>query len=180
MSALLSDNAPVETRGKARVASTVAARAHLLRRALQAASPTESVAHAMEVRALLEPSMARLAAERATPQDLEAIERFLGLMETSPDAAELMIEYDAGFHVSIARATGNPTLIHMVSAIADALAATRRLSLHARSGPETSIAGHHAIVDALRRPDPDLAEAAMRQHFHDVARLITESGARSP
>lgn len=162
----------VETRGKARVASTVAARAHLLRRELAADHPREAVAHAMEARGLLEPPMARLAAERATPAQLETIQRFLGLMERAPDAQQMMVDYDSGFHISIARSTGNPTLVHMVSAIADALASTRRLSLHAHRGAEKSIAGHHAIVDALLARDPPRAEDAMRAHLTDVAALI--------
>jgi DNA-binding FadR family transcriptional regulator len=162
----------VQTRGKARIASTVAARAHLLRRAVSIDSPREVVGHAMEARGLLEPPMARLAAERATPEALATIQQFLELMERAPDGPELIVDYDSGFHISIARSTGNPTLVHMVSAIADALAATRRLSLHAPGGTETSVAGHRVIVRALVERDPMAAERAMREHLHDVARLI--------
>lgn len=162
----------VETRGKSRIASTVAARAHLMRRTVGAESPREVVAHAMEARTLLEPPMARLAAERATRESLETIRQFLELMSDAPDGPELIVDYDSGFHVSIARSTGNPTLVHMVSAIADALASTRRLSMHAPGGTETSIAGHHAIVEALMARDPHRAENAMRAHLEDVANLI--------
>ena len=63
----------------------------------------------------------------------------------------------------------------MVSAIADALAATRRLSLHAPGGTEISIAGHHAIVEALVARDPARAETAMREHLQDVAELIHDN-----
>ncbi len=173
----------VETRGKARIASTVAARAHLLRQTVAADLSREGVAHAMEARGLLEPPMARLAAERATSESLESIQRFLGLMETAPDGPELIVDYDSGFHISIARSTGNPTLLHMVSAIADALASTRRLSLHAPGGAEKSIAGHHTIVDALVARDPPRAEHAMRAHLADVAALIegaAAGGSQSP
>ncbi len=162
----------VETRGKTRIASTVAARAHILRQEVAANPSREGVAHAMEARVLLEPPMARLAAERATPADLDVIRRFLQLMERSADGPELIVDYDSGFHISIARSTGNPTLVHMVSAIADALASTRSLSLHAPHGAEKSIAGHHAIVEALVARDPPRAEEAMRAHLTDVAALI--------
>lgn len=162
----------IETHGKARMASTVAARAYLLRRTAFADSPIEGVSHAMGARAVLEPPLAALAAERATSQDLKSIRHFLELMETCPDGPELIVEYDSGFHVSIARATGNPTLVYMVSAIADALSATRTLSLHAPGGTQASISGHHAIVDALDARDPARAEEAMRTHLEDVARLI--------
>ncbi len=167
----------IQTHGKARIASTVAARAHLMRRAVSAHARREGVGHAMEARGLLEPPMARLAAERATPESLDTIRHFLELMERAPDGPALIVDYDAGFHVSIARSTGNPTLVHMVSAIADALASTRRLSLHAPHGTERSIAGHHAIVDALLARDPPRAENAMRAHLSDVASLIELAGA---
>ncbi len=162
----------VETRGKSRIASTVAARAHLLRRTVEIEGLHEGIAHAMEARMLLEPPLARLAADRVTPQSLATIQQFLELMEQSPDGPELMVDYDSGFHVSIARSTGNPTVVHMVSAIADALAATRKLSLHAPGGTRKSIAGHHAIVNALRARDPAQAESAMRAHLQDVTELI--------
>ena len=116
--------------------------------------------------------MARLAAERATPEALEVIRQFLDLMERAPDGPEVIVDYDSGFHVSIARSTGNPTLVHVVSAIADALTSTRRLSLHAPGGTEKSIAGHQEIVDALASRDPPRAESAMRAHLDDVAQLI--------
>lgn len=156
------------------MASTVAARAYLLRRTVFADSPIEGVSHAMEARAVLEPPLAALAAERATAQHLQTIRHFLKLMEECPDGPDLMVEYDSGFHVAIARATDNPTLVHMVSAIADALASTRSLSLHAQGGTEASIAGHHAIVDALTARDAARAESAMRKHLDDVARLIRD------
>lgn len=162
----------IKTQGKSRMASTVAARAYLLRRAAFADSPIEGVEHALEARALLEPPLAALAAERATAEDLRSIRRFLELMEQCPDGPELIVEYDSGFHVSIARASGNPTLVYMVSAIADSIASTRSLSLHAPGGTRSSIAGHHAIVDALDAGDPARAQDAMREHLDDVARLI--------
>ncbi len=162
----------VETRGKSRIASTVAARAHLLRRAVEIEGLHEGITHAMEARMLLEPPLARLAAERVTPESLATIQQFLELMEQAPDGPELMVNYDSGFHVSIARSAGNPTVVHMVSAIADALAATRKLSLHAPGGTQKSIAGHHAIVNALRARDPAQAESAMRAHLQDVMELI--------
>lgn len=168
----------VETRGKARFGSTVAARAHMVRRAAAAGSPLEGMQHALEARSLLEPPLARLAAERRTRAALNGIEEFLHLMEQQPpNGVDLVIDYDSGFHISIARATGNPTLVHMVSAVTDALAATRVLSLHAAGGYETSMAGHHAIYAAIRGGDGDEAHAAMQAHLADVSRLVEHNEA---
>jgi len=152
--------------------STIAAQTHILRRAAAAESLPERIEHALEVRQLLEPPMARLAAQRATPQALEAIQRFLQLMERTRDGLDSVVACDSGFHVSIARATGNAMLVHLISAVADALTSTRRLSLEAAGGIETSLAGHRVIVDALLDRDPDGAQTAMQRHLDDVAKLI--------
>lgn len=166
----------VETRGKARFGSTVAARAHMVRRAAATGSPLEGLQHALEARGLLEPPLARMAAERRTDAALKGIGEFLQLMEEQPpNGVDLVIDYDSGFHISIARATGNPTLVHMVSAITDALAATRVLSLHAAGGYETSMAGHRAIYAAIRDRDGTAAHAAMEAHLADVSRLVEHS-----
>jgi DNA-binding FadR family transcriptional regulator len=162
----------IETRGKARIGSTVAARSHLLRRAAAATSTPEQIRHSLEARRLLEPQMAALAAERATPEALSVVRHFLDHMERAADGPDLLVDYDSGFHVAIARATGNPTLVHMVSAIADALATTRTLSLHARRGFERSMEGHRAIMDALVARDPQRAAAAMEEHLDVVEELI--------
>ncbi len=89
-----------------------------------------------------------------------------------------MIDYDSGFHISIARATGNPTLVHMVSAITDALAATRVLSLHAVGGYQTSMAGHSAIFAAIRDGNGDEAHAAMHARLADVSPLAQRGSRR--
>lgn len=136
--------------------------------------------HALEARNVLEPPLARLAAQRVTPTTLNVIREFLHLMEHEPSGEpEMLIDYDSGFHVSIARATGNPTLVHMVSALADALASTRVLSLHAPGGVATSIAGHQAIVAAISDRDGDRAQAAMQEHLDDVTRLVRLNASRT-
>lgn len=175
----LSQLGVIQTRGKARIGSTVAARSQLLSRD-GVALVREGVEHPLEVRALLEPPMAALAAGRMTAQALSDIERFLALMREAGEEHELIVEYDSGFHVAIARATGNPTLVYMVSAIADALAATRELSLAAPGGVETALSGHQTIVDALRAHDSAAAQAAMHAHIQDVAQLLRQNRSDRP
>jgi GntR family transcriptional regulator, transcriptional repressor for pyruvate dehydrogenase complex len=170
----------IETRGKARVGSTVAARSQLMKRAAAATSPAEQIRHALEARRLLEPPMAGLAAERATAAAIAGVRRFFDLMLHAAGRGEPIIDYDSGFHVSIARAAGNPTLVHMVSAIADSLASTRTLSLDTTRGVDISMAGHRAILAALVARDPGAAQAAMEQHLDDVAGLIAVTSSPEP
>lgn len=166
----------IQTHGKAKIGSTIAARSQLLNQDGVLVA-REEVEHPLEVRALLEPPMAALAAERATAQALGDVERWLSLMRQASDDHALVVEYDSGFHVAIARATGNPTLVYMVSAIADALTTTRELSLSAPHGVANALSGHRAILDALRAHDPVAAQAAMSAHIQAVAQLIQDQRA---
>ena len=73
----------------------------------------------LEVRELIEPSIAGLAARRAKPEHVARLLDSLVTMTRSVEAedAELFIEADVGFHVTLAEATGNvimPQLLHSV------------------------------------------------------------------
>ena len=73
----------------------------------------------LEVRELIEPSIAGLAARRAKPEHVARLQDSLVTMTRSVEAedAESFIEADVGFHVTLAEATGNvimPQLLHSV------------------------------------------------------------------
>ncbi len=162
----------VETRGKGRYGSLVGARASLASRTRLRRSETELIKHPLEARRMLEPSIAALAAERGQEQDLDEIERWLTLMESSTQNRRNLLPYDSAFHAAIARATGNPTLVFLINALTDALAQSREHSFRPRFGPTTAIEGHRAILAALRAHDPKAAGQAMGRHLDDVEALI--------
>jgi GntR family transcriptional repressor for pyruvate dehydrogenase complex len=85
------------------------------------------------------------------------------------------VEYDAAFHISIARATGNQTLVELVTALADVLKDSREMSFSTVAAGETALGDHREIAAALRRRDADSARAAMGSHLGTVAALIRAS-----
>jgi DNA-binding FadR family transcriptional regulator len=162
----------VETRGKSRYGSLVGARALLASRARGHLAERELLQHPLEARRILEPSMAALAAERATDADLDEIERALDAMEASIGDGSEVVLYDSAFHAAVARASGNPTLVFLINALTDALAESREVSFRPDVGAKTAVEGHRQIMAALRAHDPVAAKEAMLGHINDIERLI--------
>lgn len=126
-----------------------------------------------EVRRIIEPAAVRLAAERATPDELAAIQSMFDAMARAEDEAAYL-EADIGYHAMLVAATHNDHLVQLVAAFGPALqaglqAATRR----GWGGPdfiEHSIGPHREVLEAVMSHDPDRAAEAM-------TRLVTQSQA---
>lgn len=165
----------VETRGKAKYGRIARARAQLVARLGSSGAEQELVTDPLEVRRMLEPEVAAGAAQRGTEQAFDEIEHWLHLMEEGAERGERVVEYDSAFHVSIARATGNHTLVQLIGALTEALRESRELSFAPYDAVQTALAGHRAIVEALRAHDPAKARRAMGRHLDEVERLIRAS-----
>ena len=125
----------------------------------------------LDVRAIFEPAAARMAAARASPDQILGIEEaFRGMAAALPDDVEACCRHDLAFHERIIAATGNRLLIGITAAIRTALLAAFRVSSNARESYENSLAEHWAVAMAIRRRSPDDADAAMRQLLAGTAR----------
>jgi GntR family transcriptional repressor for pyruvate dehydrogenase complex len=161
----------IETRGKARIAHVGQARA---RRVARLPRPSDPVLDPMEVRRILEPEVASLAAKRATPDALRDLERYIALMEEATLRGDTVVDYDSAFHVAIAAATGNETLVALVRVLNDVLRASRELSFEPDSAPRKAIADHAAILSAIRAKDAVGAATAMGHHLDRVESLMRD------
>jgi GntR family transcriptional repressor for pyruvate dehydrogenase complex len=125
----------------------------------------------IEVRRMIEPEMGRLAAERATPDDIARMERCLEEMQADIDAGGNGSEADAAFHATIAATTSNELLARIVQLIGDAIREQREL-FQTPDGARASLEEHRAILDAIRRRDGEAAYAMTRHHIDTVRRLL--------
>ncbi|NJC62940.1 FadR family transcriptional regulator [Planosporangium flavigriseum] len=140
--------------------------------AVRAAPADTSPAEIMQVRLVLEPPVAALAARVATQADLDRITQCLERGGAS-DEFEAFEMWDGRLHRAIAEAAHNGLLMNMF----DVMNASRQLpvwgSLKRRtSSPERRRcyhAEHTAVVEALRDRDPEGAQVAMRRHLENVA-----------
>jgi GntR family galactonate operon transcriptional repressor len=112
-----------------------------------------------EVRAIIEPPGARLAAERRTDEDIQALKDALEAMENAANNGGSMVDADLRFHRALLAATHNDFLTRMELVIEPGLAERDRL-VHAGKA-EDPIPVHRAVLEAVQAGDPDGAEAAM-------------------
>jgi GntR family transcriptional repressor for pyruvate dehydrogenase complex len=118
----------------------------------------------VEARTMLECAAVELAAERATPEDLDAVARALAAFDRAATVVE-QARYDMAFHLAIARAAHNPVIETMFGSIT---ALTVELMLRSLGDPDVariSIPIHRAIDRALRDRDAARARAAMARHL---------------
>ena len=132
---------------------------------------------AVELRRAIEVEVAALAAERATPLQLEPVEVALEKMRANIDGDfERWLQGDLAFHVALARCSGNALLEHLVSALVDTIKFTQRALGMQRDlrDPAATVARHQAIVDAIKARDPAAARIAMTTHFAVSDAVIAE------
>lgn len=133
---------------------------------------TETFEEPLEVRLLLEPKIASLAAHRATAEDIELMEDCLRRQKEKLEAGELIIQEDSDFHKAIANATKNGIIVKLVEAIHDMLWQTREKSIMAAGGGRRSLEGHYPILEAIKNKDGQGAHDAMTKHLEEVEDLI--------
>lgn len=119
-----------------------------------------------EVRQILEPEMAALAAERATPEHLQAIAACI--THPVPDSVEQHVEYDTSFHLAIAQATHNTVLLILMSSITDLLRESRRRTFQVEGELERAWACHREVYAAIAAHDPEEARRSMAEHMDQV------------
>jgi DNA-binding FadR family transcriptional regulator len=114
-----------------------------------------------EVRTIVEPAAARLAAERAGDDDLAALDTALASMADA-DGEATAVAADLRFHRALLAATHNPLLVEMERVIANGLAQRDKV-VHSADPADNPVPSHRAVLEAIRSRDPVAAERAMRE-----------------
>ena len=121
-----------------------------------------------EVRHLLEPQLAALAAQRASPEDVGRLAAILEEQRRQIMEGETGVDADTEFHFALATATHNTALVKVVSAVEDVLRQSRDQSLQQPGRPERSLASHHQILEMVQARDTIGAREAMEHHLTAV------------
>ena len=127
----------------------------------------------IDTRLLLEPQLAMLAAQNATPEDLDALEKAYGRIADSMEVSPLEFHStDLEFHMAIAACSKNRFMTEMLRAIEDLLV---MMNLSTDVSPDIrvqSITSSRKIVDAIKAGDGELAKAIMYDHVADTGQNI--------
>lgn len=122
-----------------------------------------------ELRAVIEPAAARLAAARHTPKDLEQMQQALDQMEAAGSHAGPFVLADLAFHRALLAATHNE-LFERTEPIIEAGLRARGAYVHRRRDLPPSLPAHRAVLDAIRKRDSRAASAAVFAVLRQAAR----------
>jgi DNA-binding GntR family transcriptional regulator len=142
--------------------------------------PLAEAVEILQARAALEGLVARQAAARATPPQVEELRAILAEMRRLLDAGDLIAASDANalLHNRLRQIGGHAIANRLISELRSQLVRFEYRTILVPGRSEHSLAEHTAIVDAVAAGDPDAAEVAMRTHLSHVGDALRQSQER--
>jgi len=134
-------------------------------------STVEDVINVLELRISLETEAAGLAAQRATPQQCDAMAQALASFSAAIDEKSDAVPSDFDFHMEVAKATGNRHFADLMTYLGKRIIPRTRVNTadQAPEGREAYLkrvhSEHESIYNAIRNQDVESARAAMRTHL---------------
>ncbi len=135
------------------------------------------VSGVLEARRLLEPRVAQLAAVHAGEEDFGAKQttidrqRELAGKRDFLRHEDLFLQLDLKFHLTIARATRNSTIVSLMRALFRRLEIARDMAVHAPLVPDWVIGVHERTLAAIRAADFELIDAVMDEHLAQLEQI---------
>ena len=140
---------------------------------------TDGSSSLVEVREILEPEIAALAALRITDELITTMQQAVATMDTALDNVDVFVEADLDFHLAMAEATQNVIIPALLDTIIDLLREQRKRTGLVSGGLKRGQLHHKNILEAVIRRDPDAARTAMRRHLEQVRQDSGASPAKS-
>jgi GntR family transcriptional regulator, transcriptional repressor for pyruvate dehydrogenase complex len=128
-----------------------------------------------EVRRILEGEAAALAASRRRDEDVVEMAAEIAAMENGLGSEEGFITADLRFHLTIAKASGNRLIAHLMDAIRSLLQRSLSSAYHIPGSPEGAVVLHRLILEAIADGRPEEARQRMQEHVSRVERDIMGS-----
>ena len=134
-----------------------------------------------ELRLMLEPQAARLAAGKVDASRLKLLDDVCRAGYRPGDIASThrFLEANASFHVTIAQATGNHRLAHTIEALLDEMTRLLHMGLTSRDRTTEMQHEHGALVKALRRGDGTTAEQICREQIEAARDMVLAAALKS-
>ncbi len=130
----------------------------------------------LEARRLLEPRVAQLAAVNAREEDFAALQRIIDAQQALLAEGDVLehedrfLQLDTQFHLRIARATGNSTIVSLMRTLLRRLEIARDLALHEPPVAAWAIDVHERTLAAIRSADHARIERVMDEHLAAMER----------
>ena len=127
-----------------------------------------AIIYFLEAREALEPKVAELASQRATPENIRKLENVMAKMEEKLKYPEEHVEADSSFHLALAEATQNFVFVSMMESNLNMIRQVRKQTLHSESRYLKSLSEHRAILEAVIQKDADQAVKATLDHLKHI------------
>jgi DNA-binding GntR family transcriptional regulator len=127
-----------------------------------------------ELRLMLEPAAARMAAGKIGAQRMRVLDEVArsSYQPGDPGSTSRFLEASKAFHVAIARATGNARLAEAIERLLDDMTRLLHLGLGLRDRSQELSRAHRALVKALGRGDGDAAERICREQIETARNMV--------
>jgi DNA-binding FadR family transcriptional regulator len=126
----------------------------------------ETLDHLKEARLFLETGMVRIAAEKASPADIQKLQERLESHRASLVNIDQFMHQDMLFHREIAHISGNPIFPAIVEALFNWASANYKTIVRAPGAESLTLIEHQKILDAIAMHDADSAVKAMSDHLN--------------
>ncbi len=132
----------------------------------------DELADIFHIRKLIEPSVAQLAAERATREEIRELEEIIKKQEKELAAGERNAATDTAFHNQLSKMAKSRVLGRLVHAIVDLLAESREGFQQSEERAQKSLRGHKAVLSAVKDRDGDAAKKLMQRHLKEIEAVL--------
>ncbi len=133
----------------------------------------------VEARTLIEVELAGLAAERASDESIELLERELRRMADAIDDPEEFVQADVSFHLLLGLAASNGILVNALNLIRNLLRQWMLTAVSRKGIAEKAYAQHKRILRAIKDHDGRAARKAMQNHLHAMAEVLPKRGTKA-
>ncbi len=140
---------------------------------------SERTAELIDLRAELECTVARRAAEQADDALVAALTERLEAMEAALDQPRRAIDADLGFHRLLDDAAGNPVLADLLRSVRSLLRVWTDRGMDAAADARHALDEHRAVLEAVTARDAAAAERAMRQHMSTASTRLLSAARRA-
>jgi DNA-binding FadR family transcriptional regulator len=142
---------------------------------IEAGPDARFLEQALELRRMIEPGAARLAAERATDTQIAALYEAYEAMAAAGDDLDAFMGPDLRFHSVLLEACQNELLEHMSEIFTAVLRTVFAYSSSSSRSYPRAARRHRAIVKAIEARDPDAAEQAVLRLIDDTRRNVASA-----
>ncbi len=125
-----------------------------------------------ELRLIIEPDIARLAAERREDKDIQKMKDIIEQMKRKVEAGELGVDESMNFHLYLVRTAQNEIILRIMLLLQILLKQSREESLLRKERPQKAIREHEKILDAVIKRDGKEAQRMMELHLQNIVDMF--------